>query len=178
MLNNYRYTQTEQDKLLKSMTIICDTREHDGKNDHILNYFDSKKIPWKKRKLDYGDYSFMIPADETLGIPRDLYFDKEIMIERKNSLEEISQCFTESRDRLKKEMSLAPEHKIMIIENGSYVDMVSGNYNTRYEQKSFWASYHSFWHEFNLPIIFMPNKNYTGMFIRGYFQYYLRDKIK
>lgn len=143
-----------------------------------MNYFDSKKISWKKHKLDFGDYSFIIPASEELGILRDLWFDHKIIVERKNSLEEISQCFTESRDRLKKELALAPENKIMIIEQGSYSDMVNGKYNTRYDQKSFWASYHSFWHEFNLPIIFIPDRNYTGMFIRGYFQYYLRGIIK
>lgn len=120
----------------------------------------------------------MLPANEELGILRDLWFDRKIIVERKNSLEEISQCFTESRDRLKKELALAPENKILIIEQGSYSDMVNGNYNTRYDQKSFWASYHSFWHEFNLPIIFIPDRNYTGMFIRGYFQYYLRNIIK
>lgn len=153
-----------------------DTREK--VNDHIISYFDSKKIPWKSMKLNFGDYSFMIPADESLGIPRDLYFDKEIMVERKNSLEEISGCFTESRDRLKKEFSGSPDNKIMIIENGSYERMVMGKYNTNYNPKSFWASYHSFWHEFNLPIIFMPDKLYTGLFIAGYFKYYLRNIIK
>ena len=164
--------------MLNSITIICDTREHDGKNDHILKYFDAKKIPWKKQKLNYGDYSFYIPADETLGIPRDLYFDKDVIIERKNSLEEISGCFTQSRDRLKKEFALAPKNKVMIIENASYNDMVTGNYNTNYDKKSFWASYHSFWSEFNLPIMFMPDPRFTGCFIRGYFYYYVRNIIK
>lgn len=129
-------------------------------------------------KLDYGDYSFMVPKNEELGIPRDLFFDKECIIERKNSLEEISQCFTESRDRLKKEFALAPDNKIMIIENGSYMDLVKGNYSTKYDSKAFWASFHSFWAEFNLPIIFMPNKFYSGLFIYGYFKYYLRDLFK
>lgn len=164
------------DELLNSITIVCDTREQ--KNEHITKFFDSKKIAWAKKKLGAGDYSFFVPKNDELGIPRDLWFDKEICIERKNSLEEISSCLTESRDRLKKEFALAPSNKVMIIENASYVDMVTGNYNTRYDSKSFWASYHSFWHEFNLPIIFIPDNRYTGVFIRGYFQYYLRDKLK
>lgn len=164
------------DELLNSITIVCDTREQ--KNEHVTKFFDSKKIAWTKKKLDTGDYSFFVPKNDELGIPRDLWFDKEICIERKNSLEEISSCLTESRDRLKKEFALAPNNKVMIIENASYVDMVTGNYNTRYDSKSFWASYHSFWHEFNLPIIFIPDNRYTGVFIRGYFQYYLRDKLK
>lgn len=158
------------------MTIVCDTREQ--KNEHIINYFDSKNIPWVRKKLDTCDYSFYLPKNEELGINRDLWFDRECSLERKNSLEEISSCFTESRDRLKKEFALAPQNKMMIIENASYGDMVTGNYNTKYDAKSFWASYHSFWHEFNLPIMFIPDKKYSGMFIRGYFYYYLRNIIK
>lgn len=160
------------------MTILVDTREHDGKNDHILNYFDSKNISWKRYKLDYGDYSFMVPKNEELSIPRDLYFDRRIIIERKANLEEFSGNLTESRDRIKKEFALAPPKKVLLIENGGYDDMVMGRYNTKYDSKSYWASIHSLWHQFDIPTVFMPDKKFTGMFIRGYFYYYLRDIIK
>lgn len=176
MLERMKFTQKEQDELLKSMVIVCDTREQ--KNDHITHYFDSKNIPWITKKLDACDYAFYLPKNEELGIPRDLWFDKECAIERKNSLEEISSCFTQSRDRLKKEFAAAPPNKIMVIENASYGDMVMGHYDTQYDPKSFWASYHSFWHEFNLPIMFIPDKKFTGLFIRGYFYYYVRGIIK
>ena len=83
-------SKKEQDAVLSSMTILVDTREHEGKNDHILSYFDKREIPWKRQKLDQGDYSCMIPANEGLGISEDLYFDREVMIERKANLNEIS----------------------------------------------------------------------------------------
>lgn len=149
MLDLMHFTKSEQDELLKSITILVDTREHDGKNEHILSYFDSKKIPWIKHKLDYGDYSFMVPSNEKLKIPKDLYFTGEIMVERKGSLEEISGNLTNDRDRLKKELALSPNHKVMIIENGDYGDIITGNYSTKYEPRSFYASIHSFWHEFD-----------------------------
>lgn len=164
------------DELLKSVTIICDTREQ--KNDHITSYFDSKKIPWVKSKLDFGDYSYYIPRNEELGIPRDLYFSKEIMIERKGSLEELAGNVTKERDRIKKELALAPPNKIMVIENATYADMINGNYKSEYSPKSYYGTIHSFWHEFDMPIIFMPDSRYTGMFIRGYFQYHFRNKVK
>ena len=178
MIELFHYTDSEQDELLKSMTILVDTREKEGKNDHILDYFDSKNIPWKKKKLDYGDYSCMIPANEEFGIPKDLYFDKQIIVERKASLDELAGNFTKERDRIKKEFALAPDHKVLIIENNSYADMVNGNYRSEYQPKSFYGTIHSFWHEFNLPVVFMPDKRYTPLFIRGYFQYYLRRLIK
>lgn len=160
------------------MTILVDTREHDGKNDHILDFFDSKKISWKKHKLDYGDYSFMIPANESLTIFRDLYFDRHIMIERKSNLEEFANNVTKERDRIKKELTLAPQNKVIIIENANYADMINGNYRGDYNPKAYFGTVHSFWHEFNTPIIFMPDNKYTGMFIIGYFQYYIRQIIK
>ena len=76
------------DELVKSIVILVDTREKE--NQHILDYFDKKGIKYKKRALEYADYSFMIPENEALNIPRDLYFDKECVVERKGSLEELS----------------------------------------------------------------------------------------
>ena len=131
-------------------------------------------------KLEYGDYSFMIPADEELSIPRDLYFDKQIIVERKASLEELSGNLTQTseRSRIKKELALAPPKKVLLIEGASYGDMVTGNYNTKYDSKSYWASVHSLSHEFNLPVVFMPDKKYSGVFIMGYFYYYLRNLLR
>lgn len=178
MLDLYHFTKSEQDKLLKSITIICDTREHENGNKHITDYFDSKSIAWKKATLAQCDYSFYIPKNDELNIPRDLYFDRKIAIERKNSLDEFAGNIGEDRSRLKKEFSQAPKTKIIIIENGSFVDLVNGCYRSNYNPKSYYGTMFSFWHEFDLPFIFMPDKRYTGMFIIGYFQYYLRNIIK
>lgn len=160
------------------MVIVCDTREHDGKNDHILKYFDDKKVHWIKRKIEFGDYTAMIPANPELGIFRDLWFDREIIIERKANLDEMAINVTKERDRIKKEFSQAPKNKVLMIENASYADMVNGNYRSDYSPKSYYGTIHSFWHEYGLPVVFMPDPAYSGMFIRGYLQYYIRGIIK
>lgn len=178
MLDLYKYTDKEIEEIIKSMIILYDTREHEGKNDHILNYFDKVGIKYKKKKLDYGDYSFMIPKNEELGIPRDCDFSKYIIVERKASLEEFSGNLTNGRDRVEKEFALAPANKVLMIEGGGYSDMVNGRYNTKYNNKSYWASIHSFWHKYNLPTVFMPDPKCSGMFIRGYFEYYLKNILK
>lgn len=178
MLDLYKYTDKEIDEIIKSMVVLYDTREHEGKNNHILNYFDKAGISYKKKKLDYGDYSFMIPKNEDLGIPRDCYFSKHIVIERKASLEEFSGNLTNGRDRIEKEFSLAPVNKVLLIEGGDYSDMVHGRYNTNYSNKSYWATIHSFWHRYNIPIIFMPDTSSSGIFIRGYFEYYLKNILR
>ena len=155
------------------MVILVDTREK--VNDHILEYFDKKNIAYKKKALDYGDYSFMIPANEKLSIPRDLVFTNKIVVERKASLEEISNNLTKERDRFEKELCLAPKTKVLLLENANYSDIATGNYNTQYNKKSFWASIHSFWFKYNIPIFFMPDNKWSGLFIRGYFEYYLKN---
>ena len=129
MIDLYKYTEKEQKQILDSMRIVYDSKEKE--NSHILTTLEKSGISYVKRGLPYGDYSVEIPANEELGIFKDLDFSNKIVIERKNSLEELSGCFTETRDRLKKEFASAPEHKIMLIENASYTDMVSGNYNTK-----------------------------------------------
>lgn len=175
MLSRYKFTEKEITELVNSMVILIDTREK--KFEHITKYFDKVGIPYKIKSLKYGDYSFYIPQNEKLGILRDLYFDDEIIVERKNSLDEIAGNFTNGRDRFEKEMCLAPTSKVIVIENASYKDMCEGNYRSEYLSKSFWGTYHSFWHKYGVPIMFMPDNNQTGMFIRGFFTYYLKNII-
>lgn len=176
MISCYKYTDKEIDEIIGSMVILIDSREKNM--EHLAQYFDKAKIKYERRALSYGDYSFYIPKNDNLSIPRDLYFDKQICIERKGSLEELSGNLTKERDRLEKELALAPKTKVLVVENASYADMVTGNYDTKYSNKSYWASIHSFWHKYNIPIIFMPDNSYTGFFIRGYFSYYLKNYLR
>ena len=178
MLQLYRYTDKEIDTLLKSMVYLYDTREHDGKNQHILDVWDKLGIEYKKKKLDYCDYSFLVPANPDLGILRDLDFSHHVAVERKASLDELAGNISKERDRIQKEFALAPKNKVLLIENATYDDMLHGNYSSNYNNKSFWATLHSFWHEYNVPFVFMPNPRNSAMFIRGYFQYWLRNYLK
>ena len=106
------------------MIILVDTREK--VNDHIISSFEKNGISYKKKALEYGDYSFALPKNETLSIPRDMYFNKKVCIERKASLEEISGNLTKERDRFEKELSLAPKEKVLLIENANYSDVANG----------------------------------------------------
>ncbi len=59
-MKQYKFSVEEIKKLTKSMVILVDSREK--KNTHILDYFRKQKISFQTEKLEYGDYSFMIPA--------------------------------------------------------------------------------------------------------------------
>lgn len=176
MIENFKYTDKEMDEMLTSMVILIDTREKE--NLHITDYFDKKKIAYKKKALNQGDYSFYIPKNEALSIPRDYYFDSKICIERKASLEELSANLAQQRDRFEKELSLCRSQMILMIENANYSDIIDGKYDTQYNKKSFWASIHSFWFKYNVPFEFMPNHDYSGVFIRGTFTYYLKNIMR
>lgn len=158
------------------MVVLCDTREKC--NAHITGFFDKKKIPYKTKALSNGDYSFYIPANSELNIERDLYFDHEIMIERKASLDELSGNFTQHRARFEEEMATFPGKKYLMIENASYEDVVKGNYDTKFSNKAFLASLHAFNHRYNLQIMFMPNPNISGYYIYGIFTYYLKHLLR
>ena len=59
-MKQYKFSVEEIKKLTKSMVILVDSREK--KNTHILDYFRKQKISFQTEKLEYGDYSSMIPA--------------------------------------------------------------------------------------------------------------------
>lgn len=164
------------EQLVSSMVILVDTRE---KNiSHILDSFDKNHISYERKNLNYGDYSFYIPKDESLSLQRDLFFDREVVIERKASLEEISGNLTKERDRFEKELCLAPKEKVLLLENASYADIATGNYKTQYNKKSFLASIHTFWFRYRTPIFFMPDNKYSALFIKKYFEYYLKEQLR
>lgn len=135
-------------------------------------------LKYKRRKLNFGDYSFMVPANPDLGIMRNMDFSREIIVERKNGLGELISNFENDKARLKKELALAPKNKVLLIENATYSDVIHGNYPSKFSAKSLWASIHSLWAEFNLPVFFVQQPEDSAYFIRGYFQYWLRDYIK
>lgn len=176
MIDLYKYTDKERDELIDSMTILVDTREK--VNSHITDAFDKAGVKWKSKSLSYGDYSFFIPANEKLSIPRDLYFDRKVCIERKANLEEISGNLTKDRARIEKEFALAPPFKVLLIESSNYSDVATGNYDTKYNNKSFLASLHTLWFKYGLPVFFMPDKKFSSLFIKKYFEYYFKNYIR
>lgn len=175
MLEMFKYTDKEVKELLKSMTILVDTREQNWL--HITKYFDEKKIPYRVEKLETADYSFLIPANSELGIPRDLYFTDEIKIERKASLEELSGNFTNDRLRIESEFIRNKGKCTLLIENAEYSDIIAHNYQTKYEPSSFIGTLHSFSDRYNVPFVFIKDNKCSAQFIYYTFHYHLRNYL-
>lgn len=65
-----------------------------------------------------------------------------------------------------------------MIENASYMDLIDGKYRTDYKVQSFLASLHTFWHRYDCPVFFMPDKRYSGLFIKSFFEYWIKEQLK
>lgn len=177
MLNRRKYTDSEIQKILKSIVILVDSREKSAS--HITEWFDKHKIKYEIMALPSGDYSFALDAIPELDLPYRTYYYNDVLLERKNSLEELSGCFSQTRERFNDEWSRCyAKRKYLLVENGTYEDLVNGRYNTQYNSKSFLGSLHSFNAKYGLEVVFMPNKELSPVFILATFQYYLRYLIK
>lgn len=177
MLGKYKYTDTELKALLNSLDVIIDTREQE--NSHVTEYLTKKKIPYKGQKMDFGDYSFMIPKNEKLQIMRDIYFVDDIVIERKAHLNEISGNLTaDGGTRFEQELIKSQGAKFyLMIENASYADIISHNYNTQYDPKAFVARLKTFESRYGISVNFI-NQKCSGNFIYHTFYYWLREQLK
>lgn len=169
------YTEKEQKELLKSMVILIDTREKE--NDHIVQFLKRKKVKCISRALDFGDYSFYLPANPELSINRDIWFDKEIVVERKASLTELAGNLTKERDRFEKEL-IRKKDAIMslLIENGSWANINQNIYRSEYKPVSFLATLYAYMARYNISIDF-TSKELAGQFIYSKFYYYMREKV-
>lgn len=169
----YKYTENEIRAIIKNACIVVDTREQ--KCDHILKYFDSKKIPYVREKLDYGDYTLKIEAPSA---DRDFYFGDILTIERKANLNELSGNLAHERERMIKEFSRVRGQLILLIENAQYDDIVNHNYNTQYEPRSFIATLKTFENRFGFSTHYQKDSSYTGHYIYQTLIYALRNKLK
>lgn len=172
---NREYKEKEIRQILNSIIVLVDTREK--VNSHIKMWLKSNKINYIDYTLSFGDYSFMLPKNESLDILEDLYFTEEIAIERKANAEEISGNFTQGRDRFRREFERSNGVLRLLIEDSNYADICEGKYRTEFPKESFVGSLHSFQEQFNCPFFF-TDKEHSGKYIYNTFKYYLKNKFK
>ena len=150
----HRYTDAEIKGILKSTIVLTDTREQ--ANQHILTALDEMGVTHRPMALSFGDYSVMLPSQPDAGITMDTYFDGEIIIERKNSLDELASNFTAGRDRFKSEwLRSGSARKYLLVEDSSgYGGILAHQYRNNFSEKAFLASLLSFQSRYGLNVIF------------------------
>lgn len=162
------FTEGQVKKILSSLVFLTDTREQ--KNDHIIDYFNSKGLNHEKRGLDSGDYSIMIPAIPELGIVVPQAFNKPIpggiFIERKGSLDELAGNLGVYRERFTNEMErMKQAEKHLLIEDGNWEQISAHNYRSQLKPESYLNSLVIFATRYNLKIHFV-SKAMSGEMIR------------
>lgn len=143
-------TDREIQKVLDDIVVIVDTREQ--KNQHILDYLTENNIKYITEKLDTGDYSLVLPNYTHLGL------DKKFLVEKKNSLDEISTNFTSGRARFVREFERAKEshqNLHLVIENATWKKLYKGSYRSKFPPKSFKASLITFCIRYGVPVWFV-----------------------
>ena len=165
-------TDKEIGTVLSSMVYIVDTREKS--NSHILEFFKENGIPYKVEKLDSGDYSVEVTANgfESLS--------KSVIVERKNSLTEISGNFTKNRERFEREFNRATENKQsmhLLVETATWKSVFNGNYRSQMSPKSMVSSLLTFSIRYNVPVWFV-GKAESGRLIHELLYYGVREKLK
>lgn len=118
-----------------------------------------------------------MPKNPELNIDRDLYFDKEIMIERKASADELAGNFTKHRARFEEELATFQGKKYLMIENNTYADIAEGKYRSEYVPKSYIATLHTFNHRYDLELAFVRERE-AGLWIYSTLVYWLRELLR
>lgn len=145
------------------MVIVCTTNEQ--KNEHIKNWFDKKGIKHIDRALKTGDYCFMIPKNDELGIPQDTYYTDELFLERKNSLSELAGSINNEAFHYELKRSQNIKNKFLLVEQlGGWNDILTHNYINSYNEKSYFNTMCTLMTAYDLKICFIP-KEEMGLMI-------------
>ena len=174
---DYNYSKKEIKQLIDSMVILIDTREKES--DHITKALDKKDIEYKNKALRYGDYSFLLPKNENLGISKEISFANEIVVERKNSLDELALNLTQGRTTFQNELIKARGDSAefyLMIEDGNWRMLKDGIYDSDYNSNSFIASLKAYEVRWGINVNFIDS-NLSAWWIYHTFKYYLREYL-
>ena len=131
----YKFNKKEIKSILDNLIICVDSREQS--NQHIIDFFDKKKVPYVVEKLPFGDYSCKIKAGSFEGQERDIYFTNDFVVERKANIDEICGNLKEDAARLKKELAHLNKYNIefyIFLEDENYeLNLRNSNYRSQYD---------------------------------------------
>lgn len=175
-----KYSPFEIEKMLDSITILVDTREQPGKRfDRRMN---DLGCPYLRKKLDFGDYSFLyINLDG-----EEVHMDSLIAVERKMDLNELALCFGKERQRFKREFQRAKDSGAsiyLIVEEENWEKAYSGNYGqsqryrSKYNPRAMVASLNAWEQRYDLHVRFCKAET-TGKMIKDIFHYYLKEVLE
>ena len=133
--------QFEIDEILKTFSVIIDTREQDTPRAKKRNQ--ALGVPFSRATLNYGDYCGNISIDGALLYPLNNRVSAKCCIERKMSLDELAGNFGRGRKRFEREFERAKAAgaKIyLLVENASWEAIIFHRYKSRMHPSAFMGS--------------------------------------
>lgn len=169
----------EQKAVLQTFGVLADSREQ--QTPRSKRRYASMKVPVERATLDYGDYTY----NATLPNGTALYDTTQrimprISIERKESLDELAQCFTRSRDRFRREFERAAEQNariFLIVENATWENLINGRYRSRFNPNAFVASITAFTIRYNMGLLFCKEDT-SGRLIKELLYRDLKERLE
>lgn len=159
---------------LSTLTILVDTREQpNARYEQRLN---SMKTPYKREKLDFGDYS----AEVTLPSGELLSLDRAVCVERKMSFDEICNCYCQQRKRFTREFERAKSagaKVYLLIENANWEKAYNGSYRSKMSPQALTASLFAWLARYNCQIIFCKEET-SGKIIREILYREMKERLE
>ena len=136
----------EVDAALKTMTVLVDTREQDTvrarKRLHDIG------CTYERKALSFGDYSVKCNRLDLAEL---------VAIERKMSLDELCNCYCKDRPRFTREFERAMRagaKLYLLVENGDWEKVYSGDYRSRMGAPALVASILAWLARYNCQVLF------------------------
>ena len=164
----------EIEQTLDAMTVLVDTREQKTKiSERRYKQFGK---PYRREKLNVGDYSaeFQLPNGDMITLK-----DK-VVVERKNSVDELCMCFAGERGRFEREFQRAAEGGIkvyLLVENATFEAIYNGRYRSRFNPKSLVASIFAWLARYDCVLVFCKAEM-SGGIIKDILHYEMREVLE
>lgn len=141
----------EIDYALSHLTLLVDTREQD--TIELKKRLQTAEIPYKREKLDFGDYS--IKGELSNG--SEISLKNKVCVERKMSIDELCNCYCQQRQRFEREFERAKEagaKVYLLIENATFEKIYNHKYKSQMSANALSASVLAWLSRYNCQIIF------------------------
>jgi len=175
-----KYAPFEIEKMMSSMKILVDTREHPNEK------FDKRAAgfgcPWERVKLDFGDYSCKYTALDG----NEVSMAGAVAVERKQDGNELAICLGVQRNRFEREFMRAKEagaNIYLLVEGECWESLYAGQYgkSEKYRSKlppgSLTASIHAWQARYGMNVQFCQEET-TGRLIADILKYELRERLE
>ena len=149
---------------MTSFSIIIDSREQDK---NIKECLIKRGIPFIIKKLDFGDFSFNYKGKS---------YEKEFVVERKNSVSEISGNFTKGSRRFKNEFYRGRKAKFIVMIEADEEDVKEHNYRSSISSKELRDRMWTWSLHYRLTIHFIKKRDATD-FILNEIKQFLKKKV-